>query len=260
MPKTALSSVPDLEQSVAPGSTALRLLHIEDNPSDATLMQEYLRGILPSVTFDTALRLGEVTTERTTDADCALLDLSLPDASGLDALLALREMSDELPIIVLTGFDDMAVGLSAVRFGADDYLVKNHVDGYTLERAVQYAIERRRLLLQLDTSIAETIIAQASTATADAAMEAAMLLVEQTVRKSAQGAAHRTVTGTHEVAVRIDRESRELVLSCQSCEWVSERSAADGHSWVARALEAQLLRHVYFAGFDEAEEAATQED
>jgi hypothetical protein len=150
----------------------------------------------------------------------------------------------------------MTLGLAAVRDGADDYLVKNHVEGYTLDRAVQYAIERRRLLLQLDTSIAETIIAQASTITADAAIAAALQLVRETADQTGEPAARRSVEGTHEVSVRIDRDSRELVLECRECDWMSERSPADGHSWVARALEAQLLQHVYFAGFDEPGDAA----
>jgi len=142
----------------------LRLLHIEDNPADALLMQEYIREScrrwnlsLPSdastvrspessaVEFDSVQRLADVTQSRTAAADCAILDLSLPDASGLQALVALRALSPELPIVVLTGFDDLEVGLLALRCGADDYLVKSQVDGFTLDRAVRYAIARRQL-------------------------------------------------------------------------------------------------------------------
>ena len=241
-------------------TVSFRLLHVEDNPSDALLMQEYVQGILPLVTFDTASRLSEVTVERATAADCALLDLSLPDASGLDALVTLRKMSEQLPIIVLTGFDDMSLGLKAVRDGADDYLVKNHVDGFTLERAVQYAIERRRLMLQLVMSAAETVVANASTITADAATEAALDLMRQAVKDSELPAVSRTVAGTHAVSVRIDSESYDFVLDCQTCAWSSDRHPNDAHSWAARALDATLLRHVYFEGLDaEATPAATPE-
>ena len=53
-------------------------------------MQEFIRGSLPSVEFDWAVRLSDLTAERAGAADCALLDLSLPDASGLEALVAVR--------------------------------------------------------------------------------------------------------------------------------------------------------------------------
>ncbi|HEX8510869.1 MAG TPA: response regulator [Propionibacteriaceae bacterium] len=238
---TAEAATPD-----EPGAPAtLRLLHVEDNPADALLMQEYIKGILPSITFDTATRLADVTFERAAAVDCCLLDLSLPDASGLDALVALRGMSEELPIIVLTGFDNMELGLNAVRDGADDYLLKNHVDGYTLERAVQYSIERRRLMMQAAKSAVEAIVATATTFAADAATEAAMQLVEDGAAAS-EPFESRAAPGTHEVSVRIDRDTSEFVLSCQSCEWESDRGSDNLHSWTARSLELTLLHHVAY--------------
>ena len=127
----------------------IRLLHLEDNPGDAALVQAHILGAQPDAIFDTVSRLSDITPERASVADCAILDLSLPDASGLEALVALRGMSAELPIIVLTGFEDLSLGMTALRTGAEDYLVKNHVDTYTLERAIRYAVERRRLTLAL---------------------------------------------------------------------------------------------------------------
>lgn len=108
---------PVTQEAPAPAATeTIHVLHLEDNAADAMLMQEFIRDVLPDVEFDSASRLGEVTPERAQGSDCALVDLSLPDASGLESLLALREMSDDLPIIVLTGFDNLELGLSAVRF------------------------------------------------------------------------------------------------------------------------------------------------
>jgi DNA-binding NarL/FixJ family response regulator len=130
----------------------LRLLHIEDNASDALLAQSYIRSVIPDVVFDSAVRISDVTADIAAAASCAILDLSLPDASGLEALHALRRISPDLPIIVLTGFDDLDTGLSAIRDGAEDYLVKNYVDGDSLQRAIRYAIERRRLTTALTSS------------------------------------------------------------------------------------------------------------
>jgi DNA-binding NarL/FixJ family response regulator len=225
-----------------PVTRALHLLHVEDNVSDALLMQEHIRGILQEVTFDTAARLVDVTPARAAAADCALLDLSLPDASGLDALQVLRGLSIDLPIIVLTGFDDLKLGLAAVRDGADDYLVKNHVDGYTLERAVQYAIERRRLMLQLAASTT------AAGSPSGAAESKAPPKAHASAANGDQVYAAPTVQGTHQVSVRIDPESFDFVLECRSCSWVSRRQDHESHSWAGRALDVTLLQHVYCEG------------
>jgi DNA-binding NarL/FixJ family response regulator len=136
----SLESIPE-----SPRLGGLRLLHIEDNASDALLAQSYIRSVIPDVVFDSAVRISDVTADIAAAASCAILDLSLPDASGLEALHALRQISPDLPIIVLTGFDDLDMGLSAIRDGAEDYLVKNYVDGDSLQRAIRYAMERRRL-------------------------------------------------------------------------------------------------------------------
>jgi DNA-binding NarL/FixJ family response regulator len=141
---------PDLvESSPESPRLGLRLLHIEDNASDALLAQSYIRSVIPDVVFDSAVRISDVTADIAAAASCAILDLSLPDASGLEALHALRKISPDLPIIVLTGFDDLDTGLSAIRDGAEDYLVKNYVDGDSLQRAIRYAMERRRLTTAL---------------------------------------------------------------------------------------------------------------
>jgi DNA-binding response OmpR family regulator len=73
-----------------------------------------------------------------------LLDLGLPDSNGISGLRQLTRRFPELPIVVLTGLDDEAVGLQAVREGAQDYLVKGQVAGKLLDRSLRYAIERKR--------------------------------------------------------------------------------------------------------------------
>jgi DNA-binding response OmpR family regulator len=73
-----------------------------------------------------------------------LLDLGLPDAAGTSGLRQLARRYPELPIVVLTALDDEAIGLQAVRDGAQDYLVKGQVDGKLLDRSLRYAMERKR--------------------------------------------------------------------------------------------------------------------
>ncbi len=75
---------------------------------------------------------------------CVLLDLTLPDAREMDALLALRAVDPYVPIVVLTGIDSTAIGLRAVQAGANDYLVKGQHGADALRRSVMFAIERSR--------------------------------------------------------------------------------------------------------------------
>jgi DNA-binding response OmpR family regulator len=224
----------------------MRLLHVEDNAADALLAQEYIRDVLPQADFDTATRLGDVTSTMASSADCAILDLSLPDAEGLEALVALRAMSDALPIIVLTGFDNLELGLAAVRDGADDYLIKNHVDGYSLERAVRYSIERRRLTRELISSAAAATVATAAGIAADAATAVATELADASYQRGRSDTrpSPDVAAGTHEVAVRIDQDTGEYTLACRSCTWRSDSGSDTQHSWAARSLDAVLLRHI----------------
>jgi signal transduction histidine kinase len=74
-----------------------------------------------------------------------LLDLSLPDAHGMETVGRMLDAAPEVPIIVLTGLADETVAVQAVQSGAQDYLVKGTVEGGTLARAIRYAIERKRL-------------------------------------------------------------------------------------------------------------------
>jgi len=75
---------------------------------------------------------------------CVLLDMGLPDAQGVEGVARIRIVAPDVPVVVLTGNDDDAVGLDALQCGAQDYLVKGHVDGRTLARSIRYAIERMR--------------------------------------------------------------------------------------------------------------------
>ena len=149
-PAPLVDQIQRVDAPAAPPVAPLHLLHVEDNPADAMLMQEYVRGILPDVQFDTAARMSELTVSRAAAADCALLDLSLPDARGLHALHTLHAVAPELPIVVVTGLADDATSLAAVHAGAQDYLVKGEDDGRVVRRALRYAIERARSTRERD--------------------------------------------------------------------------------------------------------------
>src|SRR6201990_1498613 len=122
----------------------IRLLLVEDNAADARVVERHLREAgLNRVTSDWVQTAADAAQRLTTgEYDLVLLDLGLPDATGLQALRALRAIADLTPIIVLTGSDDYKQGLSAVREGAQDYLEKRRVNAGMLSRIVSYSVER----------------------------------------------------------------------------------------------------------------------
>jgi len=81
--------------------------------------------------------------------DVVLLDLSLPDSFGLDTVRQLHELAPDIPVVVLTGVDDRELALQAMAIGAQDYLVKGQISAQLLERAVRYAIERKKAEVQI---------------------------------------------------------------------------------------------------------------
>ena len=125
-------------------SESIRILLVEDNPGDARLLREFLADV-ENTPFDPVHveRLGNALQRlRNERFDVILLDLSLPDAQGLETIT--RAYKQGAPIVVLTGLDDKALAINALREGAQDYLVKGQIEAPLLERSIRYAIERHR--------------------------------------------------------------------------------------------------------------------
>lgn len=126
-------------------SAPLRVLLVEDDDADAVLVTEHFADADLAVDLSRAQSLAEAETALADpDAlDCVLLDLALPDAHGFEGLRRVL-YTDGPAVLVLTGLRDEQLGADAVGVGAQDYLVKDLVDGPSLARAVRYAVERRR--------------------------------------------------------------------------------------------------------------------
>jgi diguanylate cyclase (GGDEF)-like protein len=129
-----------------------KVLLIEDNPGDARLIREMVMED-PEAPF--SLQLAERLSAglellSAGDSSLVLLDLSLPDSFGLETFAKVYAHSPAVPIIVLTGNDDQTVALSAVKGGAQDFLVKGRLDRELLMRSMQYSIERKRYQVQLE--------------------------------------------------------------------------------------------------------------
>jgi signal transduction histidine kinase len=155
--------------------TPTSVLLVEDNPGDADLVAISL-GEADGGPFETehATTLSEALARvaRSPAPDVVLLDLSLPDALGLEGLRRLKEAAPHVPVVVLTGSADREIGRAAIQAGAQDYLSKG-ADAALVPRALRYAIERHehagraRLLAQ----------EQAARAEADAARERMAVVV-----------------------------------------------------------------------------------
>jgi PAS domain S-box-containing protein len=132
----------------------LHVLLVEDDPTDVQLLQEALADVptLACVVIPVA-RLAEGLTRLTERPfHVVLLDLNLPDSQGLQTCSTMAGQARGVPIIVLTDIADELLAVSALRAGAQDYLVKGHVDGPLLGRAMRAAIERQRKAADLHAS------------------------------------------------------------------------------------------------------------
>jgi signal transduction histidine kinase len=135
----------------------INVLLIEDKPGDVRLIREMLAEARGTNSTWSAIRLAHADRLRTGLArlaeghfDVVLLDLSLPDAQGLDTFVKTQAQAPEVPLVVLTGFDDETLALQTVREGAQDYLIKGQIDPGLLVRSIHYAIERLRLRAELE--------------------------------------------------------------------------------------------------------------
>jgi len=121
----------------------MRVLLVEDNDDDVLLIQESLSET--KISIARAERLSSALEQLARGGfDAVLLDLSLPDAQGLDSIGRVHSQAPDVPIVVLTGLNDEVAAVKAVERGAQDYLIKGQVDGHLLARSLRYAIQRHK--------------------------------------------------------------------------------------------------------------------
>jgi diguanylate cyclase (GGDEF)-like protein len=127
-------------------STSLTILLVEDNPGDIRLVRELLAAdqsesftLVTADRQETALAILD-----SQDITAILLDIELPDSSGLNTLLKIHANAPSIPIVVLSSIADEGLAVRSVQQGAQDFLVKGYVDAHQLTRSLRYAIERKR--------------------------------------------------------------------------------------------------------------------
>lgn len=128
-------------------SSNITVLLIEDNRGDNLLLQAMLSDarresfkVLSAYDLAEGIRLGKKQMP-----DIILIDLGLPDSEGMESFNKIYDACPDIPIIVMTGFNDEDTALEAVRRGAQDFIVKGQAESSLLIRALKYAIQRKHL-------------------------------------------------------------------------------------------------------------------
>ncbi len=124
-----------------------RLLFIEDDDFSFKSIALLLENI--GYSGDRIVRcacLGDMDDVDVPEFEIVLTDLTLPDSSHLETFERVVKKFPYTPIIVLTGTSEIEVAIRTIQQGAQDYLVKGEFNGKSLEKAIQYAIERTRIL------------------------------------------------------------------------------------------------------------------
>ena len=141
----------------------LAVLVVEDNPGDLRLIEARLaqsRRVRYLCVAAGSARLARELLERQR-FDAVVIDLSLPDSRGLDAVRAVSERAPGTAVVVLTGLDSEDEGVAAVQAGAQDYLIKSEaLSTHVLSRSISQAIERKRIEAELRSAHERLVFAE----------------------------------------------------------------------------------------------------
>ncbi|MFZ4536659.1 response regulator [Propionivibrio sp.] len=215
------------------------ILVVEDDAGDFSLVraQARLAGWVLSekdpVIWAQTLAEGMATARREAP-DVILLDLSLPDSSGLATLRAMRAAVPDLPIIVLTRVQGLSLVGDVFEAGAQDYLVKGQFNFDALGRAVRHAVVRNRLEQKI--AVNERILATGIEAIDEAFVlfdsDDRLVFCNEKYRSLYAGSADLMVPGVtfeHFIRERVKR-GQYSAASGREDEWVAERLAAHRQS------------------------------
>ena len=136
----------------------IHVLVVEDNPGDAELIAIALaESTRPKfrASHVATLAQGLAHLQAGTQTNVVLLDLSLPDASGEATVTRMRDAAPDMPIVIMTGFDDAEFAEQMVALGAQDYLVKGDASSPMVWRAIRYAITRMQQAIERESLVNE---------------------------------------------------------------------------------------------------------
>lgn len=135
-------------------NTAINILMVEDNLGDQFLLSELLNVSDINVkNLFAASSLDDALNQLKEPIDIILLDLSLPDSSGIDTFNTIISNAGKTPVVILSGLTDTRMALDAITLGAQDYLIKGDFDEKLLAKTIRYSIERKKNMEALQESI-----------------------------------------------------------------------------------------------------------
>ncbi|MFP4381288.1 MAG: response regulator [Candidatus Sumerlaeia bacterium] len=127
-----------------PLTERIRVLLVEDNEDDAFLLSDHISRTEPKIRLDIQPNLkAAIAAMDSENYNAVILDLGLPESSGLETLSSFRSQCQDAPVVVLTGLEGDEIGLAAVKSGAQDYIPKSQISGALVCRSIRYAIERK---------------------------------------------------------------------------------------------------------------------
>lgn len=145
-------------------SSSLHLLCVEDSDSDYI----YLRENLFDLDFNTPVQISrasrlaeliELLQNAPDQYDAVFLDLSLPDAVGMESFQSLNEIAPDLPVVILSGSRDESLVVNLIKAGAQDYLSKDELTPGTLMRTLSFAMLRQQARFEKERLSRELMLA-----------------------------------------------------------------------------------------------------
>ncbi|MCH8567835.1 MAG: response regulator [Balneolales bacterium] len=134
-------------------SGGLSIIVIEDNPGDFVLIEDYLIEKFESISirqFTDYKSVSYFLQEENHNSNLILLDLNLPDVSGLTLVKNMISLSSLIPIIILTGYADLPLAKKSLELGVYDFLVKDEVNPALLHKSIEFAISRSSYVRQIE--------------------------------------------------------------------------------------------------------------
>jgi two-component system, NarL family, sensor histidine kinase UhpB len=124
----------------------LKILVVEDNMGDYFLVHEYLHSNFtnPLITHNELLEDAHRSLAND-HFDVILLDLTLPDSNGKESVDSVVKLANDAPVIVLTGYSDRQFAMDSLKLGVQDYLIKDEVNAFVLQKSITYSIERNKI-------------------------------------------------------------------------------------------------------------------
>ena len=131
------------------------ILVVEDNPGDFALVEDFLLEQIEALTLVHAKNYRDAKSflhKNDNAFDVVLLDISLPDKTGIPLIQEMVELCGNIPVIVLTGYADFSFGAKSLSLGVSDYILKEELTSMSLYKSIIYSSERKKVVSALEES------------------------------------------------------------------------------------------------------------